>query len=159
MDNQPSDEVKRPVSHIANPTIENHERAENGEPNSVESLTTGNTSQTYNCMIPNDPSLLPDQARIAGYLEEMEFDFDPTETNKGHLTKLAKKVHSLEQMKSLLAFTKRQEHLKGKTVFLGNLANTNNLLGWKQVPPEGRPKSLAEKNAEKMKYAGIPVGK
>jgi hypothetical protein len=66
------------------------------------------------------------------------------------LTKLARKVHSLEQMESLLAFTKRQEHLKGKTVYLGNLANTNNLLGWKQsqqplpskLPPGTTPSKL-----------------
>jgi hypothetical protein len=95
-----------------------------------ESLTTRNTSNETNTAL-ND-GLDPEQRRIAGYLEEAEFDFDLTHLNKQHLTKLAKRVKSLEQMKSLLDFTRSQELLKGKRIFLGNLVNANNLNDWRE---------------------------
>lgn len=105
-------------------------RPEKAAPAQVESMTTRNTSNETNTAF-ND-ALDPERRRIAGYLEELEFDFDLTPLNKQHLTKLAKRVKSVEQMKSLKAFTENQELLKGKTIYLGNLANANNLNGWRQ---------------------------
>lgn len=113
-------------------------------PSQVESMTTRNASNEANTGINND--LDPEQQRIASYLEELEFDFDLTPLNKQHLTKLAKRVKSGEQMKSLKAFTENQELLKGKTIYLGNLANANNLNGWRQSE-QAKQRAEAQKSA------------
>ncbi len=94
----------------------------------------------------------PEQERIAGYLEELDFPFDITPENKSHLEKIAKHVKSLEKMRSLLAHTKNQEHLKGKAIYLGNLANTNNLNGWKQKQQDlAQPPAPKEEKTMKVK--------
>lgn len=130
------------ASLIANESTSN--RPEKAAPAQVESMTTRNTSNEANTGINND--LDPEQQRIASYLEELEFDFDLTPLNKQHLTKLAKRVKSVEQMKSLKAFTENQELLKGKTIYLGNLANANNLNGWRQSE-QAKQRAEAQKSA------------
>ncbi len=99
----------------------------------------------------------PEQERIAGYLEELDFPFDITPENKSHLEKIAKHVKSLEKMRSLLAHTKNQEHLKGKAIYLGNLANTNNLNGWKQKQQDLAQPPAPKEEKSALGVSGLPL--
>jgi hypothetical protein len=54
-----------------------------------------------------------------------------TTAMKGHCAKIAKHVKNKEQMASLIAFTRKEQHLEGKTVYFGNLARGLN--GWLQT--------------------------
>lgn len=116
------------------------------------SLTPSSLSSSQE-IPPQEDVLSAEEKRIASYLDELEFDFDLTDLNKQHLTKLAKKVKSLEQMRSLIEFTKNQEHLKEKTIYLGNLANTNNLNGWKQKQEQSS--EVKENNKSEKSVLGV----
>lgn len=65
---------------------------------------------------------------------EQLFQAEPPEVTaamQGHCAKIAKHVKNKEQMASLIAFTRKEQHLEGKTVYFGNLARGLN--GWLQT--------------------------
>lgn len=119
-------DVDKPVeqSHIAKPTIE-------------EPVATGSTSTT-----PNALSVSPEQKRIAGYLKKLKFLFPSSKENHDYLAVVAEHIESFEQMKSYYDFTRGRFN---GGIFLGNLANLNNMNLWLQtqeLPPE-KPKSTS----------------
>lgn len=70
------------------------------------------------------------------------FTADPPEvtpTMKGHCAKLAQHIKNDAQLVSLLDFTRKEQHLDGKTVYFGNLARGLN--GWLQTQHKPTPSS------------------
>ncbi len=139
----PSHSSTHSSSLIANPTTEN-----------VESKATRNTSSTPNVRRNTEPltppSLSPDGQRIDGYLKTLRFPFPRIQENFDYLAVVAEYIQSFEQMDSYLEFTR--DRFNGG-IFLGNLANLNNMNMWLQTqkPQRDKPKkrklSDAERNA------------
>ena len=77
-------------------------------------------------------TLSPEEQQVYDLGSQTIFKVKPpkvTQTVKGHCAEIAKAgVTTLDKMESLVAFTKQEKHLIGKTLYLGNLVNALN--GW-----------------------------
>jgi hypothetical protein len=109
-------------------------------------------------------SFSPEEETIYQLASQLKLSYlKRNEKTRKHCAKLAKEgIITLEKMASLMQFCRQRDYLKGKDLNLGNMAGEAD--SWLQmqrpldVPaptPQNRPKSLAEKNAEKMRFAGI----
>lgn len=98
-------------------------------------LSTIETTTSVSAPAPSELTLTAEESRAFELLCTAFYAVRPkiTETIKTHCATLAVLVHNLEEMQSLLDYTRNQEHLKGKTIYLANLVNPNNLNGWKQA--------------------------
>lgn len=158
VDNQASSVDKMPVvqdDHIAKPTIPETTH-ENGEQhNSVESVTTGNTSQgVYNCAIRQEPTLTADEQGPYDLWCQLPFIKVPpriTATVKKHCKTLAPHTQTLEDMVSLEAFARKEHKLADdKLTQLGNLANPDCLNGWLK---KKSPSVICFQEKQKLKTA------
>lgn len=77
-------------------------------------------------------SLSEEQKRIDGYLKKLRFPFPRIQENFDHLVTIAEYIQNLEDMDSYLKFTRS---LFNGGIFLGNLANLNNMNRWLQTQP------------------------
>jgi hypothetical protein len=91
-------------------------------------------------------TLTPEEQQVYDLACEQLFQASPPETTiamKGHCAKIAKHVKNKEHMISLIDFTRKEQHLDGKTVYFGNLARGLN--GWLQTQQLAAPQGQSKK--------------
>ncbi len=112
--------------------------------------TTGNASTTLNVRRTDELEPLgiysAEERVIHGYWLELGFEADINLTNKGYWGKLARHVHSLQEMRTLYEYARSQlVTAKDPTVHPGNLVKAVTAWKQKQAPPPEPPKQPTSK--------------
>lgn len=96
------------------------------------------SSQSFSSNAPSEVRFSLEEQRIYDLWCQMPFNVTPpkiTQTLKERCAQIAPHIHTLEEMKSLEAFTRQHRKLGSRTIALGNLYNCLNEWKQAQLPP------------------------
>lgn len=138
-------------------TLEKHSRKKESKPTVTiteqDVLTHSSTPSSFSH---DQVTLSPEEQRIHGYWQKLDFEDPITPKLKEHWGKLVKSVQSFEQFKSLYDHTKRSlKDAKDTTVYPGNMVKC--LTGWKQSQQDLAQPSAPKEEKSALGVSGLPL--